>query len=439
MSEPIDRPDEKIAMRCSTCAATADYFGDGHWRCPNEPEAHKGKLKWSARISVTTVKDGKRVRQRKRRTFNSYRDAKRWVLEEEDAKDKGRAVAPNHMTLADFLEGTDDTLGWFARLETESLPQTNRPRRLSTISNYKHLLGAYVMPLVGHRRLRDLNREIIEKTYAEILSSGKRDGSGVSNNTMRRVASVLSLALSDAASRNLIPHNPAQYAKVPGNSETYTDSTADELEVWTEDQLQEFWRYIGTEHDLYPVLYTLAWTGLRLGELCGLQWPKVDLGAKRLRVDWQRTAPDWKVIEGPPKTRAGIRWVPFVNTDLADVLADWRRRQRDHAEEHGLTLLPNGYVFTDPFGEPLHPKRLGKEIVGFIENSPFTPKLTAHGFRDTYATLVLARGVEDWKVSRILGHSNPRVTHERYNRWIPSYDDSLTGLANRDQTGTYRG
>lgn len=96
-------------------------------------------------------------------------------------------------------------------------------------------------------------------------------------------------------------------------------------------------------------------------------------------------AANWEIVEGPPKTKAGNRWIPLVNTELGETFSNLRA-----AQQTALVRPFHRYVFYDAASEPWHPKTLGREIGRVIADCPPAPKLTARGFRHTYATILLS-------------------------------------------------
>ncbi len=101
------------------------------------------------------------------------------------------------------------------------------------------------------------------------------------------------------------------------------------------------------------VVLILAYTGLRFGELTGLNVEDVDLQARRIRVRRSITQLSGRLLEGPPKSRAGRRSVPIPNW-LAPILKRriegvWlvsrrscRRRVRGSGSKTGSVQLAGG-------------------------------------------------------------------------------------------------
>ena len=101
---------------------------------------------------------------------------------------------------------------------------------------------------------------------------------------------------------------------------------------------------------------TVATTGMRRGELCGLQWKHIDLKHSTIRVRQARVVADAKVVLTTPKTKRGRRAIPVGAVTLA-ALESWRDAQRPtELPALGDAQSPDTYLFTDKAGEPLNPE-----------------------------------------------------------------------------------
>ena len=118
------------------------------------------------------------------------------------------------------------------------------------------------------------------------------------------------------------------------------------VEVFTEPELKQMGQVILRRPDRtgLGVLLT-AYTGLRLGELCGLQWQDVDVGAGLLHI--QRTVERIAQIGGgtcltvqPPKTENSERWIPIPKEML--------RMLKPETKQPDSYLLTGGEIVPDP-------------------------------------------------------------------------------------------
>jgi integrase len=149
------------------------------------------------------------------------------------------------------------------------------------------------------------------------------------------------------------------------------------------------------------LLATLVFAGLRIGELTALQWRDVDLAGSRITVR-------------ESKTDAGVRQI-----DLLPVL-------RDELEVYKTpSAAPNGYVFattsgTEPKQGNIRRRVLDKTVERANEqlaeagDAPLPAGLTPHKLRHTFASILVALGVDPGSVMDQLGHTDPGFTLRVY-------------------------
>lgn len=188
--------------------------------------------------------------------------------------------------------------------------------RESTFSRDKYLVDNHIKPALGRIKLSNLNAIHLQRLYREKLDSG------LSGSTVQKAHHALHKALSQAVRWNLIPRNPADAVKAPAAStkEMHPLSAPDArrlLEAARGDRLE--------------ALYVLAvHTGMRRGELLGLQWADVDLDTATVRVrrTLTRTENGRKLALGEPKTKKSRRTVRLTPAPLRPCGATGRGRRR---------------------------------------------------------------------------------------------------------------
>ena len=156
----------------------------------------------------------------------------------------------------------------------------------------------------------------------------------------------------------------------------------------------------------YRSLITFAvLTGMRSGEICGLQWDDIDWNSKQVHV---RRA--WK--EGryyAPKTQASIRRVELPER-LVRELREWKM------------ACPKGeddLVFPNLNGNPMSSTNLLRRGFYPALRRAGLRKIRFHDLRHTFASLLIASGEDIVRVSRLLGHASPTVTLNVYSHMLP--------------------
>jgi integrase len=164
------------------------------------------------------------------------------------------------------------------------------------------VLRDQVNPRIGNVPLQKLTAAYLDALYAELLTKGRRDGTGgLSPRTVRYVHTVIRAALQTGFRWGRITHNPADRSEPP-------ESVRSEARHWTTDKLRRFLAHV--EGDRLASLYQLAaMTGIRMGESLGLRWRDLDLEAQTLKVNQALVVVDGHSMLTTRKTDAGRRTV----------------------------------------------------------------------------------------------------------------------------------
>ena len=143
---------------------------------------------------------------------------------------------------------------------------------------------------------------------------------------------------------------------------------------------------------------TAAFAGLRHGELRGLEW--TDYTGSELMIN--RSI--WMSVVNLPKTRASRDSVPVIPA-LAEILDEYRKSMGNPEA---------GVVFHAGDGRPICVDKLGRRVIRRVLETIRLPWYGWHAFRRGLASNLYEIGAQDKVVQRILRHSKPHVTRERY-------------------------
>ncbi|HEY5847034.1 MAG TPA: site-specific integrase [Microlunatus sp.] len=187
---------------------------------------------------------------------------------------------------------------------------------------------------------------------------------------------------------------------------------APKVDPWKWSELKLFLQHPAVRaHRLLPVLLLSATTGLRRGEVCGLQWSDLDLVARRLVVRKARTVVRYEVHEGEPKSRSGTMRSGLLAPEVVAALLRWQLVQEEEADQLGVPRP--AYVATAADGSPLHPERLTRTFQQLRKLVGLRP-VRLHDLRHGYASKLLKEGVPMAVVSMMYGHADIRTTVNIY-------------------------
>ena len=206
-------------------------------------------------------------------------------------------------------------------------------------------------------------------------------------------ATVLTNALDRARKHGMIDHNPAKDADRPKLVRTKPRSPSDrELRSLIATVL-------GTDPELGDALYVMAGTGVRRGELLGLQWPEVDLDVAEVHVAWA-------VSDGGPGVgvfRKETKQSDWRDVPLTLAVAGALRRQRARLRDtFGAEPGAGHYVFPGPgIDQPHRPDSFTDRFAAARGASDATFLHVRH----YVATTMLDAGEEYRTVADLLGNS----------------------------------
>lgn len=305
----------------------------------------------------------------------------------------GAAVRPSEVTLGAWLDSWLDLGAQAGR----------RPR---TMYDYRSKLALYVRPELGQIVLQDLDARHLDAVYAGMLASG------LSGATVRKCHAIIRRALHDAMRKGLVAINVADRATPP----PMRKARASERTIWTPAQLAVFLDALHG-HQQQPILHTMAMTGLRRSEACGLKWANVDLDAQTIDVVEGLTQTPGELHSGHPKSERGRRTVD-LDDDTSEVLRAHRQVQVAERLVVGAGYTDHGYVFARPDGAPWKPDSIGQAYRRIVAQLGLPP-IALHDLRHTHASLLLSEGVELTVVADRLGHATAGFTLSTYAHSLP--------------------
>ena len=274
--------------------------------------------------------------------------------------------------------------------------------RESTMSGYRMYAEQYINPRLGNKKMTSITTTDIQRLYTKLRKEGRvhghpEHGHQLSANTVRRIHTMLHRAMTDAVRAHVIPRNPADGVTLPK-----VDRTA--KRVLTDKELDRFMEAIEVDPLWHDFFYTELTTGLRRGEICGLQWKDFDSDTGMLQVSrtLHRTSGGGFEV-GETKTGTGKRKI-LLPESTADIL---RERQK---------AAPSEWIFFNPLRpeRPVSPDAAYRQLKVLLSKAGITENIPFHGLRHTFATHALASGVDAKTLSGILGHTDASFTLNTY-------------------------
>lgn len=273
----------------------------------------------------------------------------------------------------------------------------------STQRFYKGHLENHILPTLGDRSVKSLKRadcrDLVTACHSKKLSSASIKA------VNRTLSAVLSLAVED----ELLPANPAfRMGKhmrtgddLPNEINPLTAQEAHDMLVKAEEAFPEF----------HPFFLCAVRTGLRLGELLGLQWADLDFNQRFIHVRRTRTASRISSTKNKKNRRVDM------SVKLVDVLRSLRTKRKRDALKAGTPMNP--WVFLTPDGNPVDGDNLRSRVFGQLLKAAGVRRVRLHDLRHTYASLLIRNNESLVYIQRQMGHSSISVTVDNYGHLIP--------------------
>lgn len=264
------------------------------------------------------------------------------------------------------------------------------PPRIKNLRNYRlearSVHGVRILPTLGHRAAASVTTADVER-----LRDAQLTGDGaLSPASVVQTLAALSKLYAWAERAGLIDcGNPVRGVERPR-----VTSSVDYL---GRDEVAQLLAHV-EEHapDVWPMIATAVYAGLRLGELYGLRWTDVALDAGRLDV--------MRSYKGLPKS-GKPRHVP-INPELARILRDWKKRAPVNAENLVFPIVGKRGARMGNEGDH---RELGELLAAAKCHAPADGKRW-HMLRHTVASHFMMAGGNILTLQKLLGHSDIKMT-----------------------------
>lgn len=360
-------------------------------------------------MGLSQRKDGRyqarftsRTKERIEKNFTKISQAKSWLRDEKYLDDVSHA---GNMTVDDWYNV------WIQNYK-EGVVRDN------TSKNYKLRYQLNIKQEIGYMKLRDVRQLDCQKVINHMCDTNK-----YKLGTIKLTKVTLHALFKGAVDNEYLSKNPAVALKIKERS-----GEREERRVLTREEQEVFKEYAGKT--LYKNAYCLVLeTGLRCGEVSGLQWQDVDFDNKYIYVRHtllQNTEKGGFYL-GDPKTRESRRKIPLTN-EAINILKDQEVLQKKlKLKSTHWNKEWNSLVFTTTNGSPVGHSTFRNLMVRIVNNINFDRKCSSddgdyeefehcymHSLRHTFATRCIENGIQPKTLQKILGHSSINITMDLY-------------------------
>lgn len=299
----------------------------------------------------------------------------------------------------------------------------------NTYSNYCYMYHQFVSEAIGKLPICKLKRSDVKRFY-NMLADERNLKIATIDNIHTVLHQVLQLAVEDNYVRQNVSDNMLKELKMSHHFEE------DHRRALTVPEQELFLSFIADEscqyHHWWPIFTVMVYTGMRVGEICGLRWEDIDMEAGMIDVNHTLVYYNHRDEHGcyfsihTPKTKAGNRQIPMTE-EVKTAFIEEKRCQEECGIRCNATV--DGYanfIFINRFGNVQHQGTLNKALRRIIrdcndkqlskgkKNPVLLPNFSCHSLRHTFTTRLVEAGVNIKVIQELCGHSRSDVTLDIY-------------------------
>lgn len=318
----------------------------------------------------------------------------RWVSKSFDRREGARRWLRDELRKIDQGDWTDPRLRQTPLSEwAEHWQRSLTDLKPKTLVGYESLLRNHVLPHLGDVPINGITPSQVQGWIADLSSAG------LSHSRIRQARQVLGAICKSAVLEGLIGRDPTQGTRLP-RAKPRT------MVIVSPEQLERLVASMNPPNDL--ITLTLAYTGIRWGELAALRVKNLELDNRTIRISESLAEVSGELIFDTTKTHRAR------TVALPGFLAEQIRTSV-------LERAPDSLTFTTKSGRPLRLSNWRSQVWRpALAASETVSTLRPHDLRHFCASVLIRSGASPVAVARQLGHSSPRVTLDVYSHLFPS-------------------
>lgn len=278
----------------------------------------------------------------------------------------------------------------------------------STYANYSNNIFNHIIPKLGNYTLNEINHKIIQDFLLELSKSGRKDNTGgLSEKTIKDITIIVKGSIKKGINEGKIKHIELSFNYPKDNKEK-------SIYILTKYEQNKITNYVLDNTNTKNIGFLISlYSGIRIGELCALQWKDIDFKNNKLMISKtiqrvyikDKDKSISKVIITTPKTKNANREIP-INKDFLEIIKSLKTNKDNY-------ILSN----SDKYIEPRTYRKYFNKILKELKIKHFN----FHSLRHTFATNCISLGCDYKTVSELLGHANVNITlnlyvHPRYSQ-----------------------
>lgn len=264
----------------------------------------------------------------------------------------------------------------------------------SSYVNYANIVNKHILPIIGKEFMQNLTTSRLNDFIHHKLNHGRLScKGGLSAKSVRDIMTVY---------RSIEAYSAKEYG-IKETHFTMPKIEKKQTDILTSVERKRLESYLlNNQNNTNIAILLCLFTGLRVGELCGLKWEDIDFDNAVLYVKRtvQRVSKNGKsqIVIGTPKSRTSVRTVP-IPAFVLDILRNY-------------TNCGDFYIITGK-GKPTEPRTMQNRFKAILKSCNIR-NVNFHLLCHTYATVCIEKGFDPKTLSELLGHADASITLDRY-------------------------
>lgn len=322
---------------------------------------------------------------RKQKRFKKLQECRQWLADISFIDEHSNIERANDML-------TDAWFEYFIEIKKKTV-------RPNTVRNYSERYQMNIKPVIGKMLLSDIKPLHCQKILINMADKGYK------SSTLYQTRIALYTMLELAKENDILRYNPCKKSV-----KSDIGKASDKKEALTIEEQKKF--LLGATGQSYENQFRFVLqTGLRTGELIGLEWKHIDFKNRVLTIEqsmeYRYEVGEWRV--GPPKSKSGYRTIPL--TDEAIRILKAQKEKNESIKE--ISNEWTEFVFLSRKGEPIKNSTYDSALFKICDKVEIR-RFSMHVLRHTFATRCIEANMKPKTLQKILGHSNIGITMNLY-------------------------
>lgn len=297
---------------------------------------------------------------------------------------------------------------------------------VKTYERYRSYVSCHLDNSIGQQAINTISPFQFQEFFKELRLHGGKNHQGIAPRTINSIRQMLKQSFTDAINFGLLVKNPLTSTKALSTEPT-------RMHVITKEQANKLIS-VALRHSRFQwIIIVLALeTGMRIGEIFGLEWSNINFEKKTLLVEKTVVSTTkGKLIKPIGKNKFSRRTINLSDHTI-ESLKRFKLWLKAASIRTGYSYDKSNWLLPNPKGEPRSPNSFtSHKFKDLLAEAGIDNAFRVHDMRHTHATLLLEAGVNVKVVSERLGHASTRITLDLYAHVLKTMQAAAVDALNK--------